>query len=86
MWLPLLCKAIKLSFSVSPKILSLGFNSPSVYRGASQVVLMVKDLPDNARAMGSISGLGRSPVGGMATSVFLPGKSHGQRSLVGCSP
>ena len=85
-WLLLPCKAIKLSFSVSPKTLSLGFDSASVYRGASQVVLMVKDLPANARAMGSIPGLGRSPVGVMETLIFLPGKSHGQRSLVGCSP
>ena len=30
---------------------------------------------------------GRSPGGGQAThSVFLPGESHGQRSLVGHSP
>ena len=40
------------------------------------------------RAAGSISGLGRPP-GGRAqqpTLVFLPGESHGQRSLVGYSP
>ena len=38
--------------------------------------------------MGSIPGSGRSP-GGAAwqpTSVFLPGKPHGQRSLAGCGP
>ena len=36
----------------------------------------------NARDAGSIPGLGtRQP-----TPVFLPGRSHGQRSLVGCSP
>ena len=35
----------------------------------------------------SIPGLGRSPGEGMQpTPVFLPGKSHGQRSLVGYSP
>ena len=33
----------------------------------------------------SIPGLGRSPGGG-PTPVFLPGESHGQRSLVGYSP
>ena len=70
-WLLLPCKAIKLSFSVSPKTLSLGFDSASVYRGASQVVLMVKDLPANARAMGSIPGLGRSPVGVMETNILV---------------
>ena len=36
----------------------------------------------------SIPGLGKSPRGenGKPTSVFLPGESHGQRSLVGYSP
>ena len=38
--------------------------------------------------MGLISGLERSPRGRkwQLTPVFLPGKSHGQRSLMGCSP
>ena len=59
---------------------------------ASQVVLMVKNLPANAgdiRDTGSIPGLGRSPGGGHGNQyspVFLPGESHRQRSLVGCSP
>ena len=35
----------------------------------------------SAGNLGSIPGLGRSP-----GEVPLPGKSHGQRSLVGCSP
>ena len=37
---------------------------------------------------GSVPGLGRSPGGGkwQPTLVFLPGESHGQRSLVGYSP
>ena len=58
---------------------------------ASQVVLVVKNLPANAgdiRNVSSIPGSGRSP-GGRAwqlTPVLLPGESHGQRSLVGCSP
>ena len=34
----------------------------------------------------STSGLGRSPGGGIPTPVFLPGKSHRQRRLVGYSP
>ena len=49
---------------------------------------MVKNLPANAGDMGSIAGLGRflwrrkwQP-----TPVFLPGESHGQRSLEGYSP
>ena len=38
--------------------------------------------------VGSIAGSGRSPGGGKGqpTPVFLPGKSHGQRSLGGNSP
>ena len=50
----------------------------------------VKNSPTNTgdiRDMGSIPGSGRSPGGGpQTTSVFLPGESQGQRSLVGYSP
>ena len=35
---------------------------------------------------GLILGLGRSPGEGNGTPIFLPGESHGQRSLVGYSP
>ena len=52
---------------------------------------MVKNPPASAgdiRDMGSTPGLGRPPGGGHGnpTPVFLPGESHGQRSLVGYSP
>ena len=51
---------------------------------------MAKKPPANAGDPGdmdSIPGLGRSPgEKWQPTLVFLPGKSHGQRSLVGCSP
>ena len=40
-----------------------------------------KETPANAGDVGSIPWLGRSPGGGQPTPVFLPGKSHGQRSL-----
>ena len=42
----------------------------------------------NAEDLGSIPGLGRSPGEGkwQPIPVFLPGESHGQRSLAGCSP
>ena len=42
----------------------------------------------NAGDLGSIPGLGRSPWRRkwQPTPVSFPGKSHGQRSLVGCSP
>ena len=57
----------------------------------TQVALVIKKLPANAGDTGdsgSVPGLGRSPVEGNAqpTLVFLPGKFHGQRSLVGYSP
>ena len=52
---------------------------------------MVKNPPANAgdiRDQDSIPGSGRSPGGGawQPTPVFLPGESHGQRSLTGYSP
>ena len=52
---------------------------------------VVKNSPANTGdtgVMGSIPGLGRSPgIGdGNPLPVFLPGKSQGQRSLVGYSP
>ena len=44
--------------------------------------------PANAGDVGSIPGLRRPPGEGhgVPTPVLLPGKSHGQRSLAGCSP
>ena len=61
---------------------------------ASQVVLVVKNLPakaGDAREVSLILGLGRSPGVGNGnalspTPVFLPGKFHGQRSITGYSP
>ena len=55
------------------------------------MTLVLKNPPANAgdvRDAGSIAGSGRSPGGGHGdpTPVFLPGESHGQRSLVGYSP
>ena len=48
---------------------------------------MVKNLASNAGDVGSIPGP-RSPwrKKWQPTLLFLPGESHGQRSLVGCSP
>ena len=43
---------------------------------------MVKNTPVNAGDMGSISPLRRSPGEGNG-NLLLPGKSHGQRRLVG---
>ena len=59
--------------------------------GASQVGLVVKNPPASAadiRHAGLIPGSGRSPGGGHGNplQLFLPGESHGQRSLVGYSP
>ena len=58
------------------------------------MVLVVKNLPDSAgdiRDIGLIPGSRRSPGEGIfwrrePTPVFLPGESHGQRSLAGYSP
>ena len=52
---------------------------------------MAKNPPANAgdiRDADSIPGSGRSPGGGHGHPLqeFLPGESHGQRSLVGYSP
>ena len=54
---------------------------------------VIKNLPAKARDTGSILVSERSPgegipldFAGTNTEVLLPGKSHGQRSLVGCSP
>ena len=52
---------------------------------------VVKNLPTNAgdaRDMGSIPGLGRSPGLGSGNPLqyILSGKSHGQRSLAGHGP
>ena len=47
---------------------------------------VVKNLPANPRDAGSIPGSGRSPGkenGNLLYLVFLPGKYHVQRSLVG---
>jgi len=59
--------------------------------GASQVTLVVKNPPGNAediRDAGWIPRLGRFPWirPWQPTPVFLPGESHGQRSLAGYGP
>ena len=56
--------------------------------GASQVMLVVKNPPADAgdiRELGSILGIHWRRAW-HSTPVFLPGESHGQRSLVGYSP
>ena len=49
---------------------------------------MVKNLPAMLGDLGSIPGLGRFlwRRKWLPSSIFLPGKSHGQGSLVGYSP
>ena len=62
-----------------------------VKEGTSQVILLVKNLPTNA---GDVRDTGLIPVSGrfpwrrkwQPTPVFLPGESHGQRSLVDYGP
>ena len=53
------------------------------------IIIVIKNPPANAgdaRYSGSIPGLGRFPGVRISIPVFLPGKSHGQRSLEGYSP
>ena len=54
---------------------------------ASQVVLMVRNPPAMQETTGGDAGVGNIPWRRewQPTPVFLPGKSHGQRSLVGYS-
>ena len=60
----------------------------------SQVALVVKNLAclpmqEKKEKKGSIPGSGRSPGGGhgnLLQAAFMPGESHGQRSLAGYSP
>ena len=66
---------------------SLRIRQKSGHVGASQGVLLVKNLPVNAidiRDGNSVPGLERSPGGGHGNP--LQYSCHGQRSLAGCSP
>ena len=78
--------------STAPPQMRLEYLCKNKYsRGASQAVQLVRNLPANAGDIGDsglIPGLGRFPGEGNGNplSVFLPEKSPGQRSLVGCSP
>ena len=59
-------------------------HKPKSVKYSFPTALVVKNLLANAgdtRDLGSIPGLGRSPGGWQPTPVFLPGESHGQRSL-----
>ena len=63
------------------------FKSPRSLLGGA-VVKNPLPMQEMARDLGSVLGLERSSEGGNGQSspVLLPGKSHGQRSLVGHSP
>ena len=50
------------------------------------MVLVVKNLPDNAGGIGDRAGEDPLEEGMAASPVFMPGESHGQRSLAGYSP
>ena len=55
-----------------------------MYKRASQAVLLAKKLSTDAGDPSSTPGSGRGH-GRQPTPAFLPGESHGQRSLVGYS-
>ena len=58
--------------------------------GTSQVALVVKNLPPDARDIRDVGSIrvGKIPWRGPwhPTPVFFPGESHGQRSMAGYSP
>ena len=57
--------------------------------GASQVAIVVKNLPaiaGDTGDLGSIPGSGRSPEEGNGNPLQDSGKSHGQRNQAGYSP
>ena len=88
-WAPLhFDKVSWLLDQVSP-IVSI-WQSLSHFPGASQVALVVKNPPANAGDMrgGFAPWVGKVPWSRKwkPTPVFLPGKSHGQRSLVNYNP
>ena len=61
---------------------------PTISLWASPVAQWLKNPPANAGDISSIPESGRSPGEGNSntTLVFLPGKSHAERSLAGYSP
>ena len=67
---------------------SLGVAKSQTWLSDWMIVILVKNLPANAGYLGSIPWVGKIPYRRKwnTTPVFLPGKSHGQRSLVGDSP
>ena len=67
---------------------SIYISYPRCWRGFPGGGLVIKNPPASAGDVGFIPGSGRSPRRRewQPTPVFLPGKSHGQRSLQGYSP
>ena len=79
------------SFKINGIIGNLNISRKLSKREASQVVLVIKNLPASAggtRGVGSIARLGKFPWSRkwQPVPIFLPGKSLGQRSLAGHSP
>ena len=83
-----LCPTLRDPIDGSPQ----GSPVPGILQTRTHVALVVKYPPANAgdiRDMGSIPELGKSRGGGHGNPLqagVLPGKSHGQRRLAGCSP
>ena len=79
-----------LLLSLFPPLENRGSNSTYFMDMAFQMVLVIENMPANVgdiREAASIPGLGRFPGGGHGNPlIFLPGESHGQRSLAGYSP
>ena len=83
-WPPGLWDSTYISVNLSHPVCGPLLEQPWEIPGGS----VVKNSPANAGDMGSIPGSGRSlgEGNGLSTPVFLPAKSHGQRSLASYSP
>ena len=75
---------------ITPKVMVLGGGAFGKCLGHEGRYLIYKRGPKicagDTRNMGSIPGSKKSPGERNGNPVFLPGKFHGQGSLVGCSP
>ena len=89
--LSLTCSCLSMDLYCTDKIPNTYLRICKDVLNRTQKPLVIKSLPANAgdlRDMSSIPGLGRGPWrrAQQPSPVFLPGESHGQRRLVGCSP
>ena len=85
---PLICSGVSPGRYREERVERVVYPQGHLLLWASRGAQTVKDLPASTGEVGSIPGSGRSAWrrAWQPTLVFLPGESHGQRRLVGCSP